>query len=229
MDVPETRYTTTADGVSIAYQVLGDDPPDIVAVNSAFLSHLELAWDWPFQASIFRGLAERGRLVLFDRRGAGLSDKVSGDHLPTLEARMDDIRAVMEAAGCERPVLLGVEDGSSLCLLFGATHPQRTKALVLFNPVSRGLWAPDAPWLGPEEEWNEEIRAVQEGWGTSAFFQGLVESIGARVVAQAGPSEVVVSQTVKDLVAGSGLVFEDAGEHELKGVPDRWRLYRVVG
>jgi len=447
MDVPETRYTTTADGVSIAYQVLGEGPLDIVFANSAFVSNVEMAWEiFPYIAALVRGLASRGRVIWFDRRGTGLSDPVSGERLPTLEARMDDIRAVMDAAGAERPVLVSIEDAGAQCLLFAATYPERARALVTANPSVVGRWAPDAPWAWTEEQWAEDLEAIEQGWGTPQFVQAFAESvmptlardpefvraygrmvrvslskadalasermwrdtdvrhilptiqtptqvlwsayvqsvpleecqyvarripgaefvrldrpdvewgetfihfdrfveslqkeeadfdrvlatvlftdivgstekasdlgdhawrdlveahhstvrallgryrgievdtagdgffatfdgparaircaaairdavrplglevksglhtgevetinekaggiavaIGARVASKAAPSEVVVSQTVKDLVAGSGLVFEDAGEHELKGVPDRWHLYRVVG
>ena len=177
MDVPGISYTTTADGVSIAYLVVGDSSPDIVVVNGAYLSNVEMAWDWPFEASALRGLAARGRMVLFDRRGTGLSDPVSGERLPTLDAMMDDIRAVTDAADCERPVLVGVEDGAAQCMLFAATYPERTAALVTVNAVSRGLWSPDAPWLATDEEWAEEIEGIEQGWGTQGFYQALAESI----------------------------------------------------
>jgi pimeloyl-ACP methyl ester carboxylesterase len=87
--IPETHYATTADGVSIAYQVTGTGPPDIVLSNASYTSNVDLQWEWPVSATLLRGLAERGRLLLFDRRGTGLSDSVSADHLPSLEARMD--------------------------------------------------------------------------------------------------------------------------------------------
>jgi len=449
MDVPETRYAKTVDGVHIAYQVFGDGPIDIVYMNSAFISNVEIAWEWEGGLEIFRWLAARGRVALLDRRGTGLSDGVSSDTPPTLEARVDDIRAVMDAAGFERAVLYGLEDGAAQCFLFAATYPERTAGIITFGASSRGAWAPDAPWQWTDEQWHEEMDLVEKGWGSPAFTEhmtqqvfpsrvgdqtftraygramrhamspsaavtseimwrdtdvrhvlpliqaptlvahvrddpiepieegryiaahipgaillelpggehwmaqlidagaervdrfiadltddeaefdrvlatvlftdivgsteraaamgdrawrdllerhhasvraligryrgaevgtagdgflatfdgparavrcalaiaeavrplgvevragvhtgevstidgqigGLAVHIGARVGAVAGPSEVLTSQTVKDLVAGSGLTFEDAGEHELKGVPDRWRLYRVV-
>src|SRR6476619_6102828 len=110
---PETSYAETVDGVFIAYQVLGEGPYTIVLIQSAYISNVELAWEWPFIADQYRRLAVVGRVVVFDRRGAGLSDKVSGDRLPTLEARMDDIRCVMDAVGAERAVLYGLEDGAA--------------------------------------------------------------------------------------------------------------------
>ena len=180
MEIPETRYATTADGVSIAYQVGGSGPPDILHLNSAYVSNVELEWEWPFLAELMRGLTARGRLIRFDRRGTGLSDKVGGRQLPTLEARMDDIRAVMDAAGSERAVLFGTEDGNALCFLFAATYPERTSGLVAVNPVSRGSWAPDAPWLDTEETWQEYLALLEAGWGTPEFMQYLVETLMPR-------------------------------------------------
>ena len=144
MEIPETRYATTADHVSIAYQDMGSGPPDVVLIQSPYTSNVELTWEWPPTAYFLRGLAARGRLLLFDRRGTGLSDSVSADRLPTLEARMDDIRAVMDAAGSDRAILVGWEDGAALCFLFAATSPDRVAALITLNAVSRGSWAPDA-------------------------------------------------------------------------------------
>jgi len=450
VSIGETRYAKTTDDVHIAYQVVGEGPFDFVFVNSAFTSNVDMAWEWKELAGSLEWLAARGRLVVFDRRGTGLSDSVSGESLPTLEARMDDIRAVMDAVDLPRVILIGMEDGAAQCFLFAATYPDRTQGIVTFGAASRGTWAPDAPWLWSRDEWAAWIAKIEAGWGTDAFVKELADSvfpsrisdsvflrtwgramrhsmspadalaqarmheetdvrhvlptiqaptlvvhalhdldesveegryiashipgavleelpgsdhglwvdflagapdrmerflatltdeeagsdrvlatilftdivgstqravelgdgawrdllerhhavvraligryrgrevgtagdgflatfdgparaircaraiaqavhplgieiraglhtgeielvgedvrgvavhIGARVAAVAGPSQVLVSQTVKDLVAGSGLLFEDAGEHELKGVPDHWRLYRVV-
>jgi class 3 adenylate cyclase/pimeloyl-ACP methyl ester carboxylesterase len=177
VNVPETRYATTADGVSIAYQVVGSGPPDIVFINSAYISNVELVWEWAVAAPFLRGLASRGRLIPFDRRGTGLSDSVSGDRLPTLEARMDDIRAVMDSAGSDRSILLGFEDGAALSFLFAATYPDRVAALIAVHPASRGSWAPDAPWLSTEQEWAEYFDQVEASWGTPEFAQSLAETI----------------------------------------------------
>jgi class 3 adenylate cyclase/pimeloyl-ACP methyl ester carboxylesterase len=166
---PETRYAETVDGVFIAYQVVGDGPWTIVLVYSPFASNVELAWEWPFLADQYHRLAGVGRLVLFDRRGAGLSDRVSGDRLPTLEARMDDIRCVMDAVGAERAVLYGVEDGAAQCLLFAATYPERTQAVITVGAAVRGTWAPDAPWAWNDAEWEEELRLIRRNWGSIEF------------------------------------------------------------
>jgi pimeloyl-ACP methyl ester carboxylesterase/class 3 adenylate cyclase len=446
IDVPRTRYAKTADGVHIAYQVVGDGPVDMVFVMG-WVTNLEVMWEEPDFARFLERLATFSRLILFDKRGVGLSDRVPDDRLPGLETRMDDVRAVMDAVGSERAVVFGVSEGGPMSMLFAATYPERTVALVLYGTVAdftrrdpdykddpaaylarieeiwgtpefasheiRGWAAPGYerdeqlvtwlasymrrsaspgaavalermnreinaihalasihvptlviaragdldfrieqvrktaeqiaqaelvelpgdihfPWVGPQEEILDEVerfvvaleateaqldrvlatvlftdivnstetaaelgdrewkRVLEEhhrrvrgqlarfrgvevdtaGDGFFATFDGPARAvrcaqsivhavsglgievrtgvhtgevetidgkvggmgvvIGARVGAAAGPSEVFVSQTVKDLVAGSGLGFEDAGEHELKGVPDRWRLYRVV-
>ncbi len=445
--VPETRYAKTADGVHIAYQVVGDGPVDLVFVMG-WTSNIEAMWDEPNFARFLERLASFSRLILFDKRGVGLSDRVPNERLPSLETRMDDVRAVMDAAGSERAVIFGVSEGGPMSILFAATYPARTIALLLYGTVA-DFTARDQPykedfagyldyldrdwgtldharneirdWGAPGHEHDERLVAwlasylrksaspgaavaleqmnrqinvshalpaihvptlviartgdvdfpieqvremagqiagarlvelpsgvhfpwvgdvdaildeaerfvvalgeVESGFdrvlATILFtdivgsteraaelgdraWKGLLEShharvrgqlarfggveidtagdgflatfdgparaircaqaivqavrtlgieiragvhtgevelagsdvrgiavhIGARVGARAAPSEVLVSQTVKDLVAGSGLAFEDAGERELKGVPDRWRLYRVVG
>jgi class 3 adenylate cyclase/pimeloyl-ACP methyl ester carboxylesterase len=174
VEIPETRYTKTVDGVHIAYQVLGHGPVDFVLVTSSYTSNIEIAWEWRYSASLFRGLAARGRLLVFDRRGTGLSDGVIGERLPSLDARMDDIRAVMDAADSERAVLCGLEDGGALCFLFGATYPERTAGIITIGASSRGSWAPDYPWTWNEEEWAEWLNKIEAGWGTAEFVQDLV-------------------------------------------------------
>ena len=452
MSGPETRYARTADGVNIAYQVVGDGPVDMVFVMG-WTSHIERMWAEPSLARFLSRLASFSRLILFDKRGMGLSDRVSPERLPSLEIRMDDARAVMDAVGSERAVVFGVSEGGPMAMLFAATYPERTIALVLFGTGACYRPASDYPWPGSSDEefermiedrernwgtrdhaaeemrtWGAPTRADDEraiawladylrnaaspgaavalsrmnrgidvrpalsaihvptlalardgdlafpveetrwladqirgarfvsfpgvdhffwsgdqdqlldeierfvaevrdeeadldrvlatvlftdivgstaragelgdkGWGElvrrhhgmvrallgrfrgkevdtagDGFFAtfdgparavrcgqaitaavpelglevragvhtgevqtiadkvgGIAVNVGARVAALAGPGEVLVSQTVKDLVAGSGLVFEYAGEHELKGVPDLWHLYRVVG
>jgi class 3 adenylate cyclase len=175
MDIPETRYTETVDGVSIAYQVLGTGPPVIVVAMSAWASNVEIVWEWELMAALYRGIAERGTLVIFDRRGTGLSDRVSGDRLPSLDARMDDIRAVMDAVGAPRAVLYGMEDGAAQCMLFAATYPQRTQALILSSSSASGLRSPETPWLWTREQWDADTRRIEETWGTPAFTEAMVE------------------------------------------------------
>jgi len=446
VEPPETKYAKTVDGVHIGYQVIGSGPIDLIFVPYDY-SNIEASWDLPQYASFVRGLASHARVLLFDRRGSGTSDRSWSGSSTTIEAQMDDIRAVMDAAGSERAVLFGIESGAVLCFVFAATYPERTSSVVVFGAIARGAWAPDYPWGWTEEQFDSWIDKEQREWGSPGFvrelaatqspslaadeayllalgkvlrlsaspgeaaardralsdwdvrhvlptvqvptlvlhrtgdklepvgqgryiaehvpgaimlelpgedhgfpmddlvphlgrflesvraeqaefdrilatvlFTDIVDStaqaaaigdvpwkemrsrhdqivraqigryrgreiktmgdgflatfdgpargvrcaqqivqavqplgvevraglhtgevslegedisgigvaIGARVGALAGPSEVLVSQTVKDLVAGSGLTFEDGGEHELKGVPERWHLYRVV-
>ena len=445
----DVRYAKAADGTHVAYAVLGGGSIDIV-FSFGYLSNLDDFAGWDIQTALWDRLASFSRLIVFDRRGSGLSDPTSMREENTLEAGMDDIRAVMDAAGSERALVVGLQDGGMLCTLFAASHPDRTLGLILYGSSPRGLPAPDFPWAWTAEEWDDYLSSIEQSWGTPeqvgdqmrqvfpsvthspdelkriarsfrsmaspgaalavermlrdldvrpvlsairvptlvlhaagdriepvgagryiaesipgarlvelpgsdhvphhemrdrfveevrrfalsivdeeaelgrllgtvlvtdivgsteraaelgdrawgellekhhsavramlaryrgqevdtagdgffATFDGPVRAvrcaqhirdaveplglriragvhtgelhtidekvgglgvvIGARVGALAGPSEVLVSQTVKDLVAGSGLSFEDAGEHELKGVPDRWRVYRVV-
>ena len=441
MEIPETKYAKTADDVYIAYQILGDEPVDMVYLQPWF-SHVEYGWEEPREARFLRTLASFSRLILFDRRGTGMSDPMPQDHPPDMEQRMDDVRAVLDAAGSERAVVYGASESGAMAALFAATYPDRTIALVMHGSFARYAWAPDYPWGETEESHEAEVTKIERSWGTEEYVRdqfaeladndetvrwlvklsrramspgaaaayeqvlwrhdvravlpaihvptliihrigdgpeanhylaehipgaeyvqlpgeehlpyvdqdsitdeiarfvrsvrdeesdldrvlatvaftdivgstqkaaelgdrawrdllerhhatvrsliarhrgrevdtagdgffatfdgpargvrcaqqivqavqplgievragvhtgecatiddkvgGLGVVIGARVGALAGPSEVLVSQTVKDLVVGSGLDFEDRGEHELKGVPDRWRLYRVL-
>ena len=447
MDVPEIRFATS-DGVHIAYQVVGEGPIDVVWIHD-WLGNLELQWDLPAYARLLERVASFSRLLLFDKRGSGLSDRTVDPDLFTLEVRVDDVRAVMDATGSREAVVFGHgDDGASLAASFAAIHPERTRGLILYGAraldtssddyrlgydreqaavwhnEAENFWATEVyarrwlgalapsvahdeatvrwyarylrqaaspgtelmfertvndirpalaaihvptlvlhrigdtdvpveggrdvaarvegarfvelpgvdsyPWAGDQEPllaeiegfvsasrpgvssdrmlatvlftdivgstqraarigdaaWTELLRSHDErarreieahqgryvhttGDGVLAVFdgparavrcagaiqrtvaelsieiragchagevelvrddvQGIAVHVCARIAAAAGPSEVLVSSTVKDLVAGSGLVFEDAGEHELKGVPDRWHLYRVVG
>ena len=136
-----THYAKSAD-VSIAYQVVGDGPLDLVLVHG-WVCTFDPGWENPRIAHFYRRLAALGRLVLFDKRGTGLSDRVSPERLPDLETRMDDVRAVLDAVESERAVLVGVSEGGPMSALFAATYPERTAALVLIGTFARALWAPD--------------------------------------------------------------------------------------
>ncbi len=443
MEIPETRYAKALDGTHLAYKVLGEGPVDLVHLQPWF-SHLEYIWEEPRYERFLRTFASFSRLIIFDRRGCGMSDPVPMDRPPDLETRMDDARAVMDDVGSERAVVYGASESGALACLFAAMHPDRTVALVVHGSNARNAWAPDYPWGLKKEDLDAFVASIEHAWGTEAFVRehfsdlagddaiirwiatlsryamspgvaaayermvyeddvreilpaihvptlilhrasdgpehnrylaeripeaeylplpgeehipylgdqdnvtaaierfvrsvqdeeaildrtlatvlftdivgstetaarlgdrdwgdvverhhatvrgllaryrgtevdtagdgffatfdgparaakcataivkavqplgidvraglhtGEIESIagkaggmavviGSRVGAAAGPSEVLASQTVKDLTAGSGLLFKDAGEHELKGVPERWRLYRVLG
>jgi class 3 adenylate cyclase len=160
---PKTNYARTHDGVHVAYEVVGDGPFDLVWANS-WASHIEFSWDNPTIARFYEHLASFCRLVLFDKRGTGLSDPTTG--IPTIEDRMDDIRAVMDAAGCERAALFGSSEGAATCSVFAATYPERTNALVLFSPFIIGKADDECPWAWSEEFWEGLLRAIDETWGT---------------------------------------------------------------
>src|SRR3954454_14447837 len=136
------RYVQSVGGYSIAYQVVGDGPLDIVFVHG-WVCSFQAGWEWPALASFYARLARLGRLMLFDKRGTGLSDRVNG--VASLEERMDDVRAVMDVVGSERAVLLGVSEGGPMCTLFAATYPHRTHALITMGAFARRNWAPDYP------------------------------------------------------------------------------------
>ena len=138
---PQTRYARSGD-VSIAYQVVGEGPHDVV-VAPGFISHVELSWEQPALRRFLTRLAAFSRLVVFDKRGTGLSDPVAS--APTLEERADDLRAVMDAAGMERAAVLGISEGGTMALMFAAGHPERTSALVLYGTWARLGAAPDYP------------------------------------------------------------------------------------
>jgi class 3 adenylate cyclase len=148
VDRPETRYARSGD-VHIAYQAFGQGELDLVLVGG-FTSHLEMMWELEQPASFLSGLASFARVINFDRRGTGMSDPVS--EAPTLEQRMDDVRAVMDAAGSERAALLGFSEGASMSILFAATYPDRVQALVISGGLARSTAAPDYPWALPAED-----------------------------------------------------------------------------
>ena len=158
-----THYATSGD-LRIAYQVVGEGPIDIVFVMG-WVSHLEMFWEEPHFAAFLNELAKVSRLILFDKRGTGLSDSVPLSQLPTLEQRMDDVRAVMNAAGSERAVLMGVSEGATMSCLFAATYPEMTSGVIVIGGYSRRLWAPDYPWGPTAEARDRWIEAMERSWG----------------------------------------------------------------
>jgi pimeloyl-ACP methyl ester carboxylesterase len=172
--VPETRYAKSGN-LHIAYQVTGDGPVDLVFVHG-WISHIEHLWEEPSLARFLSRLASFSRLILLDKRGTGLSDPVALDKLPTLEERMDDLRAVMDAAGSKRAALLGTSEAGALNLLFSATHPDRTAALILLNSYARLTWAEDYPYGIRSNDAEQLLSAVESGWGKGVAFEALVAS-----------------------------------------------------
>jgi pimeloyl-ACP methyl ester carboxylesterase/class 3 adenylate cyclase/DNA-binding CsgD family transcriptional regulator len=174
---PRTRYARNGD-VSIAYQVVGDGPIDLVHAPGSF-SHLEYHWEDPHFARYLQRLATFSRLILFDKRGTGLSDRSAG--IASMEERMDDMRAVMDAAGSERAVLFGVSESAPLSCLFAATYPERTAALVLYAAYASELRKPDYPWPPTAEERAAQLDAlaatIHETWGTVDWLAEVVPSV----------------------------------------------------
>ena len=158
---PETRYAKSGD-VNIAYQVVGDGPVDLVFVPG-WISHVELSWEEPLDAAFLGRLAAFSRLILFDKRGTGLSDRGPVDQLPILEERMDDVRAVMDAVGSERAALIGVSEGGPMSALFAATYPGADGcAGPLRHRSHRRIWAPDYPWAPTPDELERGSRAAEQ-------------------------------------------------------------------
>jgi class 3 adenylate cyclase/pimeloyl-ACP methyl ester carboxylesterase len=170
---PETHYARSGD-VSIAYQVVGQRPFDLVFVPGS-ASHVELAWEVPALAAFYRRLASFSRLIVFDKRGTGMSDRVGG--APTIETRMDDVRAVMDAAGSERAAVLGLSEGGPMSVVFAATYPGRTWALVLCGALPRMMWAPDYPWGWTEEDYRRACEEEDRRWGEPAFMKEVVRGV----------------------------------------------------
>lgn len=165
LETPEIRYARSAD-ISIAYQVVGDGPVDVLFVP--YMINLVWAWEHPIFVNFCRRLVSFSRLILLDKRGTGLSDRPRD--MPTLETRMDDIRAVMDDAGSERAALLGAgSPGGQVCAVFAATYPERVLALILQNTWPRIVSTPDYPIGDPVEEWHRRVRDARTRWGTREY------------------------------------------------------------
>jgi class 3 adenylate cyclase len=178
---PETRYARSGD-VGIAYQVFGEGGMDLV-LAFPFVSHLDLMWENPAQVRFLERLGSFARVIAFDRRGVGLSDPVGS--ATTLEERMDDVRAVMDAAGSERAALFGMSEGAMMCMLHAAAHPERTSALVLWGAMARSTWVEDYPWAPPKEALLEaDAELMSPFWGQGAtldvFSPSLADDPAAR-------------------------------------------------
>jgi class 3 adenylate cyclase/pimeloyl-ACP methyl ester carboxylesterase len=167
VDVPDIRYAKSGD-VSIAYAVIGDGPFDVVFVSGWVLSNLEVAWEGSAR-EFYERMAKSCRLILFDKRGTGLSDRIAG--LPDLQTRMDDVRAVMDAAGSDRAAILGFSEGGPMSILFAASHPDRATALVLYGTFPTFRRAPDYPWGSSPDEMEAYLRTSAQQAGTDADLE----------------------------------------------------------
>jgi class 3 adenylate cyclase len=197
--MPETRYARSGD-VHIAYQVFGEGDLDVVLVNG-FVTHVELAWEHEPSARFLARLGSFARVITFDRRGSGLSDPVS--EAPTLEERMDDVRAVMDAAGSERAALIGISEGVPMCILFAATYPDRVRALVSSGGLARTTEAPDYPWASPADALIESAREfLVPYWGRDS--EALVELFAPSLAHD--PEVLATSARLERSAASPGMV-----------------------
>ena len=169
---PKTKYAKSGN-VSIAYQVFGNGALDLVYVPG-WISHVEHAWEEPGYARFLARLATFARVITFDKRGTGLSDRDTG--LPTLEERMDDVRAVMDAVGSERAAILGTSEGGNMSALFAATYPERTVALIVFGIFAKRIWSADYPWAPKPADRERWFKLIETGWGGTVDLSTLAPS-----------------------------------------------------
>lgn len=242
---PETRYAHSGD-VGIAYQVVGEGELDLVLVFP-FMSHLDLFWENPRISGFVRRLGSFARVILFDRRGVGLSDPVEG--AATLEERMDDVRAVMDAANSERAALLGMSEGAPMCMLFAATYPQRTSALLLWGGMARSTEAADYK-LAPEREAMVEAgeQLILPMWGTGATieifspsladdprareFQARMERAAASPRRVAQLSEMFLETDVREavpLIQAPTIVMHRSHDRAVNVRASRWLAEHIEG
>jgi pimeloyl-ACP methyl ester carboxylesterase/class 3 adenylate cyclase len=243
---PETRYARTLDGVSIAYQTLGSGPFDLVWIPG-WVSNVETAWEEPTLAHLFERLASFSRLILFDKRGTGLSDRVPDREMPSLETRMSDLTAVCDQIGATRTTLFGTSEGGAMAILFAATYPERTSGLILMGAFARRLRGADFPWGMTAAEHEYMLEQVRAGWGgpvgldirapsrlgdqrfrdTWARYLRAGASPGAAVAlmrmnAQIDVRDVLATVHVPTLVmhrVGDQTISIDVGRHLAAGIP----------
>ncbi|MBS0386005.1 MAG: alpha/beta hydrolase, partial [Proteobacteria bacterium] len=171
---PKTRYAYS-DDVCIAYQMTGEGPPDVIWAPGT-MSHLDMDWENPRRAMFFEKFSKFCRLIRFDKRGTGLSDRPT--EMATLEQRTDDIRAVMDAAGIERAHLFGGSEGGSMASMFAAMHPDRVQSLIIWGAQAKWLNTPDHPWGQTREEHEAMLEMIHEGWPTIEYVVGPGAGLG---------------------------------------------------
>jgi class 3 adenylate cyclase len=201
--VPDVQYARSGD-VAIAYQVVGDGPVDLVWFRG-MAGDLLSTWDQPLIVRHPEGLAKFSRVLMLDKRGTGLSDRVR--EAATLESRMDDVRAVMDAVNSERAFIWSGHEGSRTAILFGATYPERTAGLVLLDPSVRGTGTADYPWAPTAEEWRDRLAAAREGWGRREFFEGLLREWAPSVAGDESFERWFVGHMRRSLSPGAALAF----------------------
>jgi pimeloyl-ACP methyl ester carboxylesterase len=241
---PETRYAKSGD-LNIAYQVVGEGPRDLIYVPG-WISNVELNWEEPALAHLLERLASFSRLILFDKRGTGLSDPVPPDRLPTLEERMDDVRAVLDAVGSRQTAVFGFSEGGLMSVLFAATYPERTTALVLFGVFAKRSWSPDYPWAPKPDDRAREIADLERNWSERMDLDDLVPSeddaFKARLATyfrrSASPGAAVALMRmntqldVRDVlptIQAPTLVMHRTGDLDVNVEEGRWIASRIPG
>jgi class 3 adenylate cyclase len=173
MAKPEVRYAKSGN-IHIAYQVYGDGPVNLVSTPGS-VSHLDYYWEEPGLRRFLEALGQFAKVARFDKRGTGLSDREL--NVPTFEERMDDIRAVMDAAQFNDAVLMGMSEGVPMSILFAASYPSRTRGLILYGGEAKGTWSPDYPWAPTKEEWEASLERAERTWGTSESVERAVSAL----------------------------------------------------
>ena len=242
----ETRYARSGD-THIAYQVVGHGPIDIVYVPG-WVSHVELCWEEPTYARFLNKLSSFSRLIMFDKRGTGLSDRVRDDQLPTLEERMDDLNVVMDAAGSESAAIFGFSEGGILSALFAATYPERTTSLVMYGTFAKRIWSQDYPWAPTPEERKKEYEFIEREWGNLMDLEHYVPSMvgnegfarrlatyfrrsaspGAAVTLLKMNTQIDITNVLPTIHVPT-LVIHRTGDRDAKVEEGRWLADRIPG
>lgn len=245
---PEIRYAGTADGVNIAYQVVGDGPIDIVTCPE-WITNCEVLWEHPVMAGGLRRLGSTARQIHFDKRGIGLSDRVEAAQVPSFETWVDDLRAVVDAIGSERPALLGLGHGGMLAMLFAATYPERTGPLILVNSYARLIQAPDYPHGYPPEIEDFVVTKTEAEWGATGWAVDYLapsiaadqsvkdwfrrmERLACTPVTGAAMQRAVFHQDVRDVlpaIQAPTLILHAVGDHHVRVGHGRYLAEHIAG
>jgi pimeloyl-ACP methyl ester carboxylesterase len=203
VDVPDIRYARSGD-VAIAYQCVGTGPIDIVFVRG-FAGDLLSVWEQPLLVRFIEDLAKFARVIMLDKRGTGLSDRVR--EVPTLETRMDDVRAVMDDAHSDRAIMWSAQEGVRPATLFAATYPERVAGLVLFDPTAKGRRTDDYPWALTDEQWRARLKEIRDGWGRTEFLDACLAEWSPKQRDDQAFRAWFIAHMRRSLSPGSALAF----------------------
>lgn len=225
MSVPDVSYARSGD-VAIAYQVVGEGPPDIVFARGQ-TGDLLSTWEQPLLVRHVEGLAENGRVLMLDKRGSGLSDRLR--QVPSIETSMDDIRAVMDAARSERAIVHTGSSGTGMGVLFAATYPDRCSALILVDPRARGTRAPDYPWAPDADERREQLGRIRANWGERWYLEEIAREWAPEVADDDGFRDWFVWHMRRSLSPGAAVTsFATAMELDVTDVLPAVRVPTLV-